>query len=112
MVAVYVTPVSTDPDVIAAQYASTAEGQFWGMHHLHDAELDGMIEKARLETDQAKRMAMYAEIQIASSPCSRAIFGMLEDRRWAMRTYVKGFQFCPVRLTGEADLYTLYAAKT
>ena len=37
---------------------------------------------------------------------------MLEDRKWAMRNYVKGFQFCPVRLTGEADLYTLYAAKT
>ena len=72
MVAVYVTPVSTDPDVVAAQYASTAEGQFWGMHHLHDAELDDMIEKARLETDQAKRMAMYADDpDIASSHCSR-----------------------------------------
>jgi peptide/nickel transport system substrate-binding protein len=111
-VAVYVTPVSTDPDVAAAQYASTAEGQFWGMHHLHDAELDGMIEKARLETNQEKRMAMYADIQTRIVALQPAIFGMLEDRRWAMRTYVKGFQYCPVRLTGEADLYTLYAAKT
>ncbi|HUB15715.1 MAG TPA: ABC transporter substrate-binding protein [Acetobacteraceae bacterium] len=110
MVAVYVTPVSTDPDVIAAQYASTAEGQFWHMHHLNDTDLDGMIVKARLETDQAQRMKIYAAIQhriVALQPC---IFGMLEDRKWAMRNYVKGFQFCPVRLTGEADLYTLYAA--
>jgi peptide/nickel transport system substrate-binding protein len=112
MVAVYVTPVSTDPDVAAAQYASSAEGQFWGMHHLHDADLDSMIEKARLETDQAKRMSMYGDIQTRIVALQPAIFGMLEDRRWAMRTYVKGFQYCPVRLTGEADLYTLYAVKT
>ena len=54
-------------------------------------------------------------MRISSSPIvalQPAIFGMLEDRRWAMRTYVKGFPFCPVRLTGEADLYTLYATKT
>ncbi len=29
LVAVYVTPVSPDADVLAAQYASTAAGQFW-----------------------------------------------------------------------------------
>jgi peptide/nickel transport system substrate-binding protein len=110
MAAVYVTPVSTDPDVIAAQYSSAAEGNFWGMHHLHDAELDKMIDAARLEQDTTKRMAMYADIQkqiVALQPC---VFGMLEDRKWAMHDYVKGFSFCPVRLTGEADLYSLYVA--
>jgi peptide/nickel transport system substrate-binding protein len=110
-VAVYVTPVSTDPDVIAAQYASTAEGQFWGMHHLKNAELDGMILKARFETNEAARMKQYAEIQERIVDLQPCIFGMLEDRQWAMRDYVKGFQFCPVRLTGEADLYALYVAK-
>ena len=111
-VAVYVTPVSTDPDVIAAQYASTAEGQFWGMHHLHDATLDDMILKARFETDQAKRMKMYADIQQRIVDLQPCIFGMLEDRQWAMHDYVKGFAFCPVRLTGEADLYALYVGKS
>ena len=111
-VAVYVTPVSTDPDVIAAQYASSAEGQFWGMHHLRDTELDAMVLKARFETNNDARMKQYAAIQqriVDDQPC---IFGMLEDRQWAMRDYVKGFSFCPVRLTGEADLYALYVAKT
>ena len=69
------------------------------MHHLHDAELDSMIEKARLETDQAKRMAMSADIQTRIVALHPAIFGMLEDRRWALRTYVKGFQYCPMRAT-------------
>jgi hypothetical protein len=36
---------------------------------------------------------------------------MLEDRKWAMRGYVKGFNYCPVRLTGEADLYAVFTAK-
>lgn len=110
-VAVYVTPVSTDPDVIASQYTSAAEGRFWGMHHLRDKELDTMVEAARLETDAARRMAAYAAIQQRIVDLQPAIFGMLENRKWAMKSYVKGFDFCPVRLTGEADLYTLYVGK-
>jgi peptide/nickel transport system substrate-binding protein len=110
MVAVYVTPVSTDADVIAAQYASSAGGQFWAQHHLSDPELDKMIAQARLELDSARRMAQYATIQARIVELQPCIFGMLENRRWAMRADVKGFSYCPVRLTGEADLYTLYIA--
>jgi peptide/nickel transport system substrate-binding protein len=110
-VAVYVTPVSTDPDVIAAQYTSSAEGNFWGMHHLKDPDLDKLVAQARLETDTDKRMAMYGDIQKLIVSDQPAIFGMLEDRKWAMHDYVKGFSFCPVRLTGEVDLYSLYTVK-
>ncbi len=112
MVAVYVTPVSPDADVLAAQYASTAAGQFWGMHHLRDTKLDEMVLNARLETDVAKRLADYAAIQQRIVDLQPAIFGVMEDRKWAKRDYVKGFDYCPVRLTGEVDLYALYIAKT
>jgi peptide/nickel transport system substrate-binding protein len=112
MVAVYVTPVCPDPDVIAAQYASTAAGQFWGMHQLHDADIDAMVLKARLEIDTAKRMALYADIQQRIVDLQPCIFGMLEDRKWAMRQYVKGFEFCPVRLTNEIDMYAVYVGKS
>lgn len=108
MVAVYVTPVTTDPDVVASQYGSGAGGQYWGMHHLHDPELDRMIEQARIEIDPAKRATLYAAIQkriVADQP---AIFGMLEDRRWAMRDYVRGFAFTPIQLTGEVDFYPMW----
>ena len=111
LVAVYVTPVSPDADVLAAQYASTAAGQFWAMHQLADAKLDGMVAAARSETDQAKRLALYAEVQQRIVDLQPCIFGMLENRKWAMRDYVRGFEYCPVRLTGEADLYSVYAAK-
>ena len=71
-----------------------------------------MIEKARLETDKAKRMTMYADIQTPHRrTCSPAIFGMLEDRRWAMRHYVKGFEYLPGPADRRGRLYTLYAAK-
>jgi peptide/nickel transport system substrate-binding protein len=108
LVAVYVTPVSPDPDVLAAQYASTAEGQFWGMHHLRDAEIDDMVKRARLEVDQPRRLKMYADIQQRIVDLQPAIFGQMEDRKWASRSYVKGFEYCPVRLTGEVDLYAVH----
>ena len=111
MVAVYVTPVSPDPDVLAAQYASTAEGQFWGMHHLRDAMLDGMVAKARLQNDSSVRATQYAAIQQRIVDLQPAIFGMLEDRKWARRSYVEGFSYCPVRLTGEIDLYAVHVGK-
>ncbi len=111
LVAVYVTPVSPDADVLAAQYASSAAGQFWAMHQLRDAQLDGMVTKARSENDQAERMTQYAAIQQRIVDLQPCIFGMLENRKWAMRQYVRGFEYCPVRLTGEVDLYSVHAAK-
>jgi peptide/nickel transport system substrate-binding protein len=110
MMAVYVTPVSTDPDVIASQYAAAAGGSFWGMHHLDDPQLDDMIGNARIETDRDKRLTQYAAIQRRILADQPAIFGMVEDRQWAMHDYVEGFQFCPVRLTGEADFYPMSIA--
>ena len=110
LVAVYVTPVSPDPDVLAAQYASSAAGQFWAMHQLNDKQLDTMVAAARSETDQPKRLVLYAAIQQRIVDLQPCIFGMLENRKWAMRSYVKGFEYCPVRLTGEADLYAVFAS--
>ena len=110
MMAVYVTPVSTDPDVVASQYTAAAAGSYWGMHHLSDPTLDDMVEKARFETDPQKRLPLYAAIQRRILADQPAIFGMMEDRRWAMRDYVRGFVFCPVRLTGEVDFYPMSIA--
>ncbi len=74
--AVYVTPVSPDADVLAAQYASSAAGQFWGDAPARDEQLDDMVATARLETDPAKRMAMYAAIQQRIVDLQPCIFGM------------------------------------
>ena len=36
------------------------------------------------------------------------LFGMIANRTWAMRDYVKGFEFSPIRFTGEVDLYPMW----
>jgi peptide/nickel transport system substrate-binding protein len=108
MVSVYVTPVSTDPDVVAGKFHTRAHGQFWGMHHLTDQQVSAWVDQARVETDAAKRAALYADIQKRVVELQPELFGMLANRRWISRDYVKGFVYCPLRLTGEVDLRTLW----
>jgi peptide/nickel transport system substrate-binding protein len=108
MVSVYVTPVCTDPDVIAGKYHTRAHGNFWGMHHLTDAQIDQWVDAARVETDEAKRNALYADIQRRVVELQPEIFCMLANRQWLMRDYVRGFAYCPLRLTGEFDVHPMW----
>jgi peptide/nickel transport system substrate-binding protein len=108
MTSVYVTPVGTDPDTVAYQYHRDSWGLFYGMSHYDNPEVWRMIEAARAEGDHAKRMELYAEIQRRIVDDQPEIFGMLANRLWAMRDYVKGFSFSPVRLSGEVDLYPMW----
>ncbi|WP_137178357.1 ABC transporter substrate-binding protein [Roseomonas sp. AR75] len=108
MVSVYVTPVAADPDVIAGKYHTRAQGNFWGMHHLTDPQISQWVDAARVEADETKRNALYAEIQKRVVELQPEIFGMLANRRWLMRDWVKGFSYCPLRLTGEVDLHPMW----
>ena len=108
MTSIYVTPVGTDPDTVAYQYHRDSWGLYYGMSHYDNAEVSRMIGQARGMTDPAQRLATYAEIQrriVADQP---EIFGMIANRTWAMRDYVKGFEFSPIRFTGEIDLYPVW----
>ncbi len=108
MTSVYVTPVGTDPDTVAYQYHRESWGLYYGMSHYENPEVWRMIGEARGMVDKPARLAMYAEIQrriVADQP---EIFGMIPNRTWAMRDYVKGFQFSPIRFTGEVDLYPMW----
>jgi peptide/nickel transport system substrate-binding protein len=107
MTSVYVTPVGTDPDTVAYQYHRDSWGLYYGMSHYENPAVWTMIAEARGMVDQPKRLALYGEIQrriVADQP---EIFGMIANRTWAMRDYVKGFVFSPIRFTGEVDLYPL-----
>jgi len=66
------------------------------------------IDQARAEPDWSKRAPLYKEIQeqiVADAP---EVFGMMANRQWAYRSYVKGFDYSPIRLTGEVDMYLLW----
>ncbi|MGD1877067.1 MAG: ABC transporter substrate-binding protein [Kiloniellaceae bacterium] len=107
MIAIFATPVATDPDAVAFQYHSDSWGKYYGSHYLKDPELDALIIEARGKANWDERAPLYAEIQkqiVADQP---EIFGMLSNRRWARRDWLKGFSFSPVHFTGEVDLYQL-----
>ena len=93
---VYQTANYGDPDNIAfAAYHSSRKGN-WQNAVYKNPEVDALIERGRTETDEAKRVAIYKDMQrkvVADAP---DIFGVLEKRKLAMRDSVKGFRFVPV----------------
>jgi peptide/nickel transport system substrate-binding protein len=107
MLAIFATPVSTDPDAVAYQYHKNSWGQYFGTHFYNNEEVWKLTDQARRMADWEARAPIYAEIQKKITDDAPEIFGMLANRRWALRDYVQGFQFSPVRFTGEVDLYTL-----
>jgi peptide/nickel transport system substrate-binding protein len=107
LLAIFATPVSTDPDAVAYQYHKDSWGQYFGTSFYDDEEVHALIAKARGIADWEERAPIYEEIQRRIVEDQPEIFGMLANRRWAMRDYVKGFRFSPIRFTGEVDLYPL-----
>jgi peptide/nickel transport system substrate-binding protein len=107
LLAVFATPVSSDPDAVAYWYHKNSWGKYYGSSFYTNADVWGLIERARTLAKWEERAPLYADIQkriVADVP---EVFGMLANRRWGMRDHVKGFVFSPVRLTGEVDLYPL-----
>ena len=76
-------------------------------------ELFALPEAALLDTQGLvavvqKRAPLYAKIQQMIVDDQPEIFGMMRERRIVYRDWVKGFEYSPVRMTEEVDLYPLY----
>ncbi|MDF1790546.1 MAG: ABC transporter substrate-binding protein [Thalassobaculaceae bacterium] len=108
MIAIFATPVSTDPDAVAIQYHPSSQGAYYGVHYLNDEKLNAMIEEARFTTEWEKRAPIYVEIQKRIVDLQPEIFGMMRERRIAYRDWLKGYEYSPVRMTEEVDFYPLY----
>jgi peptide/nickel transport system substrate-binding protein len=107
LMAVFTTPLSTDPDAVAYQYHKNSYGKYYASSFYQNADVFGLIERARTLGKWEERAPLYAEIQKRIAADAPELFGMLANRRWGMRDHVKGFVFSPVRFTGEVDLYPL-----
>ncbi|TYB85598.1 hypothetical protein [Oceaniovalibus sp. ACAM 378] len=107
LMAIFTTPVSTDPDAVAIQYHPSSQGKYYASHFLEDPELIAMIEEARKLSEWDQRAPIYAEIQQRIVDLQPEIFGMMRQRMFAYKTYVKGYEDSPIRMTGEVDLYPL-----
>lgn len=108
MMAIFATPVSTDPDAVAMQYHPSSHGAYYGVHYVDDDKLTAMIEEARFTPSWEKRKPIYEQIQQRIVDLQPEIFGMMRERRIAYRDWVKGYEYTPVRMTEEVDFYPLY----
>lgn len=108
MMAIFATPVSTDPDAVAIQYHPSSHGAYYGVHFYDNPEVTRLIEEARFASEWEKRAPLYAKIQQLIVDDQPEIFGMMRERRIVYRDWVKGFEYSPVRMTEEIDLYPLY----
>lgn len=111
LMAIFATPVSTDPDAVAIQYHPSSWGKYYGSHFYDNKEVADLIEKARFTVKWEDRAKLYAEIQKKIVDDQPEIFGMMRERRVAFRDYVKGFSYSPVRMTTEIDYYPLFIGK-
>lgn len=111
LMAIFATPVSTDPDAVAIQYHPQSHGKYYGTHFYDNPEVTKLIEDARNESDWAKREPLYAEIQTKLVADQPEIFGMMRERRIAYRDWVQNWQYSPVRMTSEIDFYPLFIGR-
>ncbi len=108
MMAIFATPVSTDPDAVAIQYHPSSHGAYYGVHFYDNPEVTKLIEQARFTGEWEERAPLYAKIQQMIVDDQPEIFGMMRERRIVYRDWVKGFEYSPVRMTEEVDLYPLH----
>ncbi|WP_299843847.1 ABC transporter substrate-binding protein [uncultured Jannaschia sp.] len=108
LMAIFATPVSTDPDAVAIQYHPSSHGKYTSSHFLDDPELTAMIDEARQLTDWEERAPIYEEIQQRIVELQPEIFGMIRNRPFAYRSYLEGYEDSPIRMTGEVDVYPLH----
>ena len=108
LMAVFVTPLSNDPDAVAYQYHPESFGRYWGSHWYKDDALIALIEKGRRLVDWNERKPIYEEIQRKLVDAQPEIFGMMRERMIMYRDWVGGFEYTPVYMTTELDLFPLY----
>ncbi|MBF9235240.1 ABC transporter substrate-binding protein [Microvirga alba] len=93
---VYQTANYGDPDNIAfAAYHSSRNGN-WQNPVYANPKVDDLIMRARAETDEEKRKALYGEFQRIVVDDTPDIFGVIEKRKLALRSDVQNFRFTPV----------------
>lgn len=85
-----------DPDVIAyAAYHSSRNGG-WQNPVYNDPETDRLIEEARSEPDEARRIDLYKQLQAKLVDDAPDIFGVVEKSKVGLRDNVQGYEFTPI----------------
>jgi peptide/nickel transport system substrate-binding protein len=90
-----------------SQFHSSFWGSFFTCSYYKNEEVDDMLYQAHVTSDLTKQEELYTEVQrllVADAP---AIWGFTTKSAIAMRSSVKGFEFCPTADVG-VDFRTLW----
>jgi len=108
MTGLFMATYTSDPDSAAAQYHKSAWGQWFGVSHYDNPEVFELIEKGRTTAAWEDRAPIYAEIQEKITADQPEVFGYVPNVRIAHRSYVKGYQYTPIKISGFADFGSLW----
>src|SRR5207244_3788915 len=92
MLAVFATPVSTDPDAVAYQYHKNSWGKYYGSSFYQNSDVFGLIERARTLVKWEERAPIYADIQKRIAADAPDVFGTMSNRRWGRRGHHKSVE--------------------
>ncbi len=87
-------------------YHSSMAGFWAAASHYKNPELDAILEEARATPDQAKSKELYRQAQHILIRDAADVFGISRGGNRLYRSWVKGFEFCPVMGSpGWRDIY-------
>lgn len=86
------------------QFDSKANGSWASMEWLNDPKVDSLITQSRLTVDNAKRNAIYKQIQARLVELQTDVFMLADLWRQAVRPSVTGFRWIPA---GQYQFYDL-----
>lgn len=94
---IYTLPAYLDPDAaLYNQYHSAQWGSFNSCNFYKNDEVDSLLDAARVEPDQDKRMEMYARIQEILVEDQPSVWMYTEDQLLGFDDSVKGFVPSPL----------------
>jgi peptide/nickel transport system substrate-binding protein len=108
MVFLYWYPDFADPDsYLSGQFLA---GQLWNMGFYNDTRIDAMILAAAIETDSAKRLQQYSEIQRILVDDAWALY-LYDLGNWCvLRSWVKNYYYNPI-YHDTYDFWYMYVQK-
>lgn len=95
---VNMSPTYPSPDAMFYnQFHSKASGTWMSMEWLQNAEVDGLIDKARATTDVAEQNAIYKELQQKIVDLQPDVWAVAPNRRLGASKCLQGYQFIPMQ---------------
>lgn len=94
---IYTQPAYLDPDAhLYNQYHSSQWGSYNSCSFYQNAEVDKLLDDARVSSDEAARLDLYAQAQTLIAADQPAIWTYTESTLIAAHECVKGYEFRPL----------------